>query len=213
MDLRDGLLLFIILVGSLCIHEWAHAWVALKLGDETAYKHGRVTLNPIPHIDLLGTIVFPLLCIFLLNGQFFFGWAKPVPVTVTRFKHLRLGDLLTTFAGPFSNLLLAVAAALLGGLASRANPLFMELTVRAIVVNITLFVFNLLPVPPLDGGRILRVFVGMTWETFARISSWSMFALILVMNFVPAISGHVGATMAYLARPLLQLSFVIAGVF
>ncbi|HLP01434.1 MAG TPA: site-2 protease family protein [Opitutaceae bacterium] len=212
MDFRDGTLFFIILVSSLCIHEWAHAWTAWKLGDDTAHAQGRVTLNPLPHIDLLGTIIFPLLCIFLLNGSFLFGWAKPVPVNIARFKNPRSDDALTTFAGPFSNLLLAIGVAALGGLATRYHPVFAELTMKTILVNITLFVFNLLPVPPLDGGRLLRVAIGMTWETFASISRWSMLALIVALNVFPAFSGALGALMMMLARPLLFLAAMAAGL-
>ncbi len=212
MDLRDGTLFLIILVSSLCIHEWAHAWTAWKLGDDTAHAQGRVTLNPLPHIDLLGTIIFPVLCIFLLDGRFLFGWARPVPVNVNRFKHPRSDDALTTFAGPFSNLLLAIGVAMLGGLLTRYHPVFAELTFKTILVNITLFVFNLLPVPPLDGGRLLRVAVGMTWETFAQISRWSMLALIVALNVFPAFAATLGALMGMLARPLLHLAALAAGL-
>lgn len=208
--LRNGILFFLILVSSLCVHEWAHAWTAWKLGDDTALRAGRVTLNPLNHIDLVGTIIFPLVCIFLLQGVFLFGWAKPVPVNVTRFKNLRFDDFLTTFAGPFSNLLIAIAVAVVGGFAQRLDPLFAELTIKTIAVNITLFIFNLLPIPPLDGGRILRVMIGMTWETFARISSWSMIALIVALNLIPGLSNGLGLIMSQLAHPLILISFMIA---
>jgi Zn-dependent protease len=209
--LRNGVLFFLILVSSLCVHEWAHAWTAWKLGDDTAWHEGRVTLNPLNHIDLVGTVIFPLICIFLLQGVFLFGWAKPVPVNVNRFKNPRLDDFLTTFAGPFSNLLIAIGVAVVGGFAQRLDPLFAELTYKTIAVNITLFVFNLLPIPPLDGGRILRVVTGMTWETFARISSWSMIALLLVLNLSSGFSHGLGLVMAQLAHPLILVSYMIAG--
>ena len=209
--IRNGILFFLILVSSLCVHEWAHAWTAWKLGDDTAHQAGRVTLNPLNHIDLMGTVIFPLICIFLLQGRFFFGWAKPVPVTVTRFKNLRFDDFLTTFAGPFSNLLIAIGAAVIGGFARRYNPLFAELADKTIAVNISLFVFNLLPVPPLDGGRILRVATGMSWETFARISSWSLWVLIAAINFVPGLSQTLGYFMYQLGHPLVLISRQIGG--
>jgi Zn-dependent protease len=209
--IRNGVLFFLILVSSLCVHEWAHAWTAWKLGDDTAWHEGRVTLNPLNHIDLMGTVIFPLICIFLLQGVFLFGWAKPVPVNVARFKNPRFDDFLTTFAGPFSNLLIAIGVALVGGFAQRINPLFAELTYKTIAVNITLFVFNLLPIPPLDGGRILRVAVGMTWETFARISSWSMLALLLLLNLSSGFSYGLGLVMAQIAHPLMLISAMIAG--
>lgn len=209
--LRNGILFFIILVSSLCIHEWAHAWTAWKLGDDTAHDQGRVTLNPLPHIDLIGTVIFPLLCIFLLNGSFLFGWAKPVPVNSTRFKNPKFDDALTTFAGPFSNLLLAIGVAALGGFATRYNAVFAELTFKTILVNITLFVFNLLPIPPLDGGNLLRVATNMSWQTFVGISRWSMFALIAALNFVPPFSAALGTFMMVLAHPLLLIAGMFAG--
>jgi Zn-dependent protease len=211
MDFRSGALLFIVLVSSLCIHEWAHAWVAWKLGDDTAHSEGRVTLNPAAHIDILGTIILPLLCIFVLPGGFFLGWAKPVPVNHTRFRNPRFDDFLTTFAGPFSNLLLAVLAAVVGGLAMRADPKFGELVGKMISVNIWLMVFNLLPVPPLDGGRILRVVIGMSWETFAQISRYSLLILVVALNIVPGLSMLLSTIMVMLARPLDLIARMVAG--
>ncbi len=183
MDLRDGLLFFLILVSSLCIHEWAHAWVADKLGDPTPHNEGRVTLNPAAHIDLVGTILFPLFCIFASTSGFFLGWARPVSVNASYFKHPGRDDTLVTLAGPLSNFALTLLAAIVGALTVRFFPQTVELAGRMIEVNAWLFVFNMLPIPPLDGGRILRYFVGMSWETFAMISRWSMFVLLGVLFF------------------------------
>src|SRR5690606_37317232 len=108
---RNGLILYIILVASLCVHEWAHAVTADKLGDDTPRQQGRVTLNPFVHIDLMGTVVFPLFCIFFLKGAFFFGWAKPVMINLSSFRHRQRDHILVTLAGPGSNLVLALLAA------------------------------------------------------------------------------------------------------
>jgi Zn-dependent protease len=169
---------FVLLIFSLSVHECAHAWMASRLGDQTARLQGRVTLNPIYHVDPFGTLLFPAIMIFgpLFGGGamsgFLFGWAKPTPVITRNFKRIVRDDTLTTLAGPVSNLLLAFAGFL--GLAAiilfqgqlpasqdiatnvQALALLCEL---AINVNLALFFFNLLPLPPLDGSRILRHFL------------------------------------------------------
>jgi Zn-dependent protease len=173
---------FVLLIFSLSVHECAHAWMASRLGDQTARLQGRVTLNPMYHVDPFGTLLFPAIMIFgpLLSGGalggFLFGWAKPTPVITRNFKNIVRDDTLTTLAGPVSNLLLAFAAFV--GLAAiilsqghlpptesmmtnvQALGLLCEL---AINVNLALFFFNLLPLPPLDGSRILRHFLPYNW--------------------------------------------------
>jgi Zn-dependent protease len=169
---------FVLLIFSLSVHECAHAWMASRLGDQTARLQGRVTLNPMYHVDPFGTLLFPALMIFgpLLSGGamggFLFGWAKPTPVITRNFKNIVRDDTLTTLAGPVSNLFLAFLGFL--GLAMiilvqghlptgqsmgtnvEALGILCEL---AINVNLALFFFNLLPLPPLDGSRILRHFL------------------------------------------------------
>ncbi len=205
MDLRDGLLFFLILVSSLCIHEWAHAWVADKLGDPTPHNEGRLTLNPVPHIDLIGTIVFPLFCIFVLDGRFFIGWARPVTVNANYFKHPGRGDAIVTAAGPLANFALTLLSALVGAIAIRYLSVAEELADRAIGINAWLFVFNMLPLPPLDGGRLLRYLVNMSWETFARISQWSMFILIGALYLIPKFSALLGILIRITAKPAALL--------
>lgn len=175
---------FVILVFALSLHEAAHAWMANKLGDPTARMLGRLTLNPLKHIDPFGTVVIPLAMLFLFPAGFLIGWAKPTPVTTQNFKNLRRDDILTTLAGPVSNLVAAAVATLLlillahlslpgaemvrelaGGIpgpglagSSPAVPLAMLLYL-AVWLNIILAVFNLIPLPPLDGSHILRHFL------------------------------------------------------
>ena len=185
MDLRDGLLFFLVLVSSLCIHEWAHAWAADKLGDPTPHNEGRLTLNPLPHIDPIGTIVFPLVCIFAFDGGFFLGWARPVTVNAAYFRHPARDDTLVTAAGPLANLALTILSALVGAVTVRFLPQTYELVGHIIGINAWLFVFNMIPLPPLDGGRILRHAVGMSWDTFAQISRWSMLGLIAAFYLIP----------------------------
>lgn len=190
---------FVLLIFSLSVHECAHAWAASRLGDQTARLQGRVTLNPIYHIDPFGTLLFPALMIFgpLFSGGalggFLFGWAKPTPVITRNFKNIVRDDTLTTLAGPVSNLLLAFGGFL--GLAAlilfqghlppqalgsniEALALLFEL---AINVNLALFFFNLLPLPPLDGSRILRHFLPYNWlGTYDRMGILSFVLMIFL---------------------------------
>jgi Zn-dependent protease len=166
---------FVLLIFSLSVHECAHAWMASRLGDQTARLQGRITLNPMYHVDPIGTLLFPALMIFgpLFSGGamggFLIGWAKPTPVITRNFKNLVRDDTLVTVAGPASNLLIALVAFVglagiiiaeghlpeQGSLATNVQALEV-LCELAIQVNLALFFFNLLPIPPLDGSHILR---------------------------------------------------------
>lgn len=178
-----NILEFAVLLFSLSLHEAAHAWMASRLGDPTARMLGRVTLNPVKHIDLVGTVIIPLFMLFMPGYNFLIGWAKPTPVTPSNFKNLTRDDILTTVAGPVSNLLIAMVAtvALLtlshtsqeGALvvhqlagntgldpdlaASGSAIVFLGLLLYiAVWLNVILFVFNLIPLPPLDGSHVVR---------------------------------------------------------
>jgi Zn-dependent protease len=161
---RMLLLGFPVLLLALSVHESAHAWMADRCGDPTARLLGRVTLNPIPHIDLVGTILLPLF--MLLTNIPLIGWAKPVPVNSMHFRHPSRDEILVSVAGPASNLLLAIAlyilyvAAQLGGLftaipRSFAEPLYLLLYI-GVSINVLLLIFNLIPIPPLDGSHVLE---------------------------------------------------------
>jgi Zn-dependent protease len=172
---------FAVLLFSLSLHEAAHAWMASRLGDPTARMLGRVTLNPIKHIDLLGTIILPAIML-IVNPDFIFGWAKPTPVTTSNFKNLTRDDILTTIAGPGSNILAALGATLVLLILSRTSangaaivhyiaatddlsilgapgPLLVPIVglfYLLMVLNLILAAFNLLPLPPLDGSHVVR---------------------------------------------------------
>lgn len=178
-------MLLIPMVLSLTVHEWAHAMSAYKLGDDTALREGRLTLNPISHIDPIGTILLPLLGIP-------FGWAKPVPVNPARFRrdvNMSTGMAITAAAGPLSNLVLAAACAI--GIAvlvriegrTANNSAFFTLLVFGLQLNVALCVFNLLPLYPLDGSRIVERFIPRSfedqWETVKRVSPFLMLALMI----------------------------------
>ncbi len=164
----------VVLIASLSIHEAAHAWTANRLGDPTARHLGRLSINPAVHVDPIGTLLFPLIAIF--TGVPLIGWAKPVPVDTRHLKHPKRDFAIIAAAGPISNVLLALIGALAfallpgvapGDIAARAviGPL-RELFVRWIVLNVSLAVFNMVPVPPLDGGNVL---MGVLPNAGARI--------------------------------------------
>ena len=157
MDIISQLVAFVIVLGSLTVHEWAHACTSDALGDPTARMLGRVSFNPAVHIDLLGTIVLPLLAIF--SGLPIIGWAKPVPVNMRRLASPKRDFMIVAAAGPASNLVMATIAALvfhtLGGLQANAGLTATQLLMKAVQINVLLAVFNMLPVPPLDGGNVL----------------------------------------------------------
>jgi Zn-dependent protease len=159
----DALILVPVLLFSFVAHELAHAWVAYRQGDMTAYEQGRVTLNPIPHIDLFGTILVPAMLI-ASNSGFLIGWAKPVPVVPANFRNPRMGDILVSLAGVAANFAIAVTCTLLmivlraatgeGPAPGWALQVERLLSV-GISLNFILVVFNLLPIPPLDGSRLV----------------------------------------------------------
>jgi Zn-dependent protease len=189
--LIDGLLLWIGLVILLTFHEFGHAWTAMKCGDDTAKLQGRVSLNPLVHIDPIGTVIIPLAMIFLTAsgstlGQFLIGWAKPVPVDTSRLRHPQRDDILVTLAGPAMNALLAVALIGLAriGVAAEIKPM-VGFCIHMGYVSLLLCFFNLIPIPPLDGSRVMRVLTGMSWETFARFAQWGFVILILILQVPP----------------------------
>jgi len=205
---------YVILLFALSLHEASHAWVASRLGDPTARMLGRVTLNPLKHIDPLGTVVIPLAMLFLPGfGRFLIGWAKPTPVTTRNFKNIKRDDILTTLAGPASNLLMALAC-LIGLLVLEHTGATGELSVIAAVftanhvelpmqgalpamfpvallfyigvwLNLILTVFNLLPLPPLDGSHILRNMLPYNWiQYYDRMGMFSLILMVLVGGWV-----------------------------
>jgi Zn-dependent protease len=181
--LIDGLILYLGLLVLLTFHEFGHAWMAWKCGDDTALSQGRVSLNPLVHIDLIGTVAVPLLLIFFAPGGFFVGWAKPVPVNSDNFKNPRSDDIMVTLAGPWMNFLLAIVIiglARLGFMVHLGNVGVVCLEIARL--SLLLCFFNLLPIPPLDGSHVARSLIGMSQETYHQIARYGIFILILVLQ-------------------------------
>jgi Zn-dependent protease len=183
---------------AITLHEAAHGYVAYKLGDDTAWKAGRVTFNPIRHIDLFGTIIMPLALLVItaqVGRPFVFGYAKPVPVRFDRLNHPRRDMVWVALAGPGTNVLLAIVSAVLLGGAALLPPFLRGWTednlVNSVLFNVILAVFNMIPLPPLDGGRVA---VGLLPEVLAiplaRMERYGIPILIALLFLLPAIGDH-----------------------
>jgi Zn-dependent protease len=210
----DGLIYYIGLVILLTFHEFAHAWTSHKCGDDTARLEGRLTINPVAHIDPFGTVLFPLLMIFLplIGGgtftNFMIGWAKPVPVNIANLRSPHRDDVLIALAGPFMNFILAVLLVGLARIAFAFNSFAAAgMLIQTAELSLVLCFFNLIPVPPLDGSHVARNFIGMSWEAYWRLCQppASFIFVIIVIN-IPGVKhalGYVTAT----TMDLLMMSF------
>lgn len=191
----DGLIFYIGLVILLTFHEFAHAWVAWLCGDDTARLQGRLSLNPIVHIDPIGTVLFPLLMIFSPIGNFLIGWAKPVPINPANLRNPVRDDILIAMAGPAMNLLLAVVLVALArvifyfGAADMAQQVL-----QMAALSLLLCFFNLIPIPPLDGSHVLRNFIGMSWETYWNLCRYGIIGVWLVLR-IPFVQRELAAVM------------------
>lgn len=193
---------------AITVHEAAHGYVARYLGDNTAYLMGRVTLNPVKHIDPIGTIAMPLLLYFATNGAFLFGYAKPVPVQFGRLRNPRSGMIWVALAGPASNFIQAIAWALLFmvlAIAGVQERFFVEMAKAGVLVNLVMWAFNLFPLPPLDGGRVLAGLMPLRARmVLDRIEPYGFF---IVMGLVIA-----GVVSAIWLRPLIAAGYAAIGV-
>lgn len=192
----------IILLFSVVLHEVMHGVAALHFGDDTALRAGRLTLNPLPHIDPIGTIFLPLLLI-ISGSPFLFGWAKPVPVNPLRFRNLRQGELVVSLAGVVANLILALVAALLFHLLRGSTPTLTSTLLFANTINLVLLVFNLFPIPPLDGSKVLMSLLPPKLaSSYSRLEPHGVIILLLLL-LIPA--GHgtlLGTILSFFVRIL-----------
>jgi len=206
---RDAVIIFfqiVVLLFAISVHESAHAWMANRLGDPTAKMMGRISLNPLVHIDLFGTILLPAMLI--LMGFPPFGYAKPTPVDNRNFRNMVRDDILTAVAGPASNFLTAFVAVvclalILHGTGGAVSPFFRGTDVAgplakmfelAILINVILAVFNLIPLPPLDGSHVIRHF--LSYDTLKVYDRIGYFGLVIVMFVLPLVGCSVVDTMA-----------------
>src|SRR6266404_1959273 len=198
--LINGLIQYLGLLVLLTFHEFGHAWMAWKCGDDTARLQGRVSLNPIVHIDPIGTVIMPLFMILLSASgsslsRFLIGWAKPVPVNPYNLRNPRVDDILVTLAGPWMNLLLAIVLLGLGRLGVLANSSSLaEICIQMARLSLLLCFFNLLPIPPLDGSQVVRSLIGMTYEAYYQIARFGFLVIILVWQVQPVRNIIVGLT-------------------
>jgi Zn-dependent protease len=215
-DYLNNLYIVPILIFSVVIHEMAHGWVALKCGDTTARDLGRLTLNPVPHIDFFGSILIPLFSI-LATGRILIAWAKPVPVDPRNFSHYKRDDTLVTAAGPISNLLVAFLCSLMvvlfyyikangnfseGSMGSEFIEFMLKMFGAGIFLNVTLAVFNLIPIPPLDGSHIFSHLLPdeMAFR-YRQIGFFGIFVILLLFNYVPAFSRIFFTIVLFFTRP------------
>ena len=188
---------------AITLHEAAHGYAAKQLGDNTAYALGRVTLNPIKHIDPMGTIAVPLLLYFATAGTFLFGYAKPVPVRFGNLRHPKKDMIWVALAGPGSNLIQAIFWAIMYLLlvkVSLTERFFLEMCQAGVLVNVVMFAFNLFPLPPLDGGRIL---VGvLPWKQASMVSRIEPWGFFIVLGLVVT-----GVISALWMRPVMSATY------
>ncbi|MBE7501836.1 MAG: site-2 protease family protein [Verrucomicrobiales bacterium] len=200
----DGLLTYVCLIILLTFHEFAHAWTASRCGDDTAKDLGRVSLNPIVHMEVLGTVVLPLLVVFLgavdsKMANFIIGWGKPVPVNPSNLRRRRADGTLVALAGPAMNLLLAVGLMALARVFDLAGqPGMVEVAIRMTVISLVLCFFNLLPIPPLDGSHVVKNLIGMREETYAQLCRYGLLMVIVALQIPPVRGFITGATLATL---------------
>lgn len=202
-----------LLIPSITFHEFMHGFAAHKLGDPTAKNAGRLTLNPLPHIDPIGSIVLPL--ILTLTGGPVFGYAKPVPINPSNFKNIRTGDLITGIAGPASNFLLALIGAILAWVALPLLTVAEQVAGMVYLVgsglayvNLVLMFFNLIPLPPLDGSSIVPIFLSdRQLHSWYRFQQYSFAILLALLWLVPSVTGFdpIGVYFDVTVEPLANL--------
>jgi Zn-dependent protease len=181
----SGLITYLGLIILLTFHEFGHAWMGMKLGDDTARLQGRVSLNPLVHIDPIGTVLLPLFMIFGPSGlsRFVIGWAKPVPFNPGNLDNRWRDEMLIAMAGPAMNVILAVALVAFARVAVMfGSDVATDLLLQMASLSLVLCFFNLIPIPPLDGSHVLRNLTGMTYETYFQFSRFGFIAIILVLQ-------------------------------
>ncbi len=198
--------LFIVLMFSVILHEIAHGYAALRLGDPTARDARRLTLNPISHIDPIGTLLLPGF-LLITGSSFLFGWAKPVPVNPRWFRNPQVGMAIVGFAGPATNIIIAVLASIVLRLIPPVNPVdpgfLVHVLYYAVLINVVLATFNMLPIPPLDGSRVIIPFVPRNVaQVFYQLEPYGMY-IVLGLYFTGILWKIIGPVRAFITGILL----------
>jgi Zn-dependent protease len=216
LDLQSILLVAPVLLFSVIAHEYAHGYAALKQGDTTALSLGRLTLNPLKHIDPFLTIILPI--VLVMTGGPALGGAKPVPVNPRNYRHFKRGDIIVSLAGVFTNFLLAVACtvliAVIGAIAKVVGSgdgtinaslgILQAMMMIGIQINLSLIAFNLIPIPPLDGSHVMKYLLPPAWAVrYAQMGFAGLIILLLIMNFVPGFLHWWFTPAGYVQRLLL----------
>ena len=196
-------LLIIILLFSITFHEYAHGFIAYKLGDNTPQLSGRLTINPIKHIDILGTIIMPIMLIVVTRGMFAFGYAKPVPINPYNFKNPKKDIMWVGLAGPASNFLIAFILSVILRM-NLAGGIIKEALQYGVVINLILFIFNLIPIPPLDGSRVVSAF--LSYKNAYRYLKLEIIGFIVIIILI------VNGMFEWFLKPVLRILLNIMGM-
>ncbi len=223
-DITQILMFAIPAIVAITFHEAAHGYVANYFGDDTAKKAGRLTLNPVKHVDPFGTIILPLILFLSSGGRIIFGYAKPVPVNFSQLKNPRWNMLLVAFAGPAMNIVLAVVSAILLRIAFSAggidNTVLTDLLKRSIGLNALLAIFNMLPVPPLDGSKVIAPLLPYSIaRPYLALEPFGMVILLLLIFVVPMLGARSGMNFDFFgalvfgpAEVLITAIYTLVGV-
>jgi Zn-dependent protease len=198
LHLQELLLFVPVLLFSVIAHEYAHGYAALKQGDTTALMLGRLTWNPVKHIDPFMTVILPAMLFFFSGGKMMLGGAKPVPVNPANYRHLKRGDIIVSLAGVFVNFLLALASVVLfvliglvgrvGGGAESVLGILQAMMFYGVQLNLLLLAFNLIPIPPLDGSHVMKYLLPPSWALwYMQVSRFGILVLILLLYVTPGV--------------------------